>query len=150
MSAINYVLMMGNLTRDPETRKVGNGVSVASFGLAVDEQKKKDGAAPRPCFVDIVAWDKQADVCAQYLRKGSRVLVEGRVQMDEWTDKESGAKRTKLRVRADRIHFLGRAGGDRSGGEGGGWEEEPSLPPNSLPPAPPQPARSNARMRQSA
>lgn len=109
MVRMNRVMVAGNLTRDPVVRKTSTGVVCADIGVAVtDGSAPKNGKPPPPpCFIDVVVWEKQAEVCQQYLRKGSPVLIEGRLQFDEWKDKE-GQKRNKLRVRADRVQFLGR------------------------------------------
>ena len=111
MASFNKVILAGNLTRDPEIRSAG-GTKVADLRLAISETWR-DKASGQPkevtCFVDVVAWDKQADFCQQYFSKGKGMLVEGRLQMDEWTDKQSGEKRSKLRVRADRILVWGTA-----------------------------------------
>lgn len=111
MASFNKVILAGNLTRDPEIRNAG-GTKVADLRLAVSETWR-DKATGQPkevtCFVDVVAWDRQADFCQQYFSKGKGMLVEGRLQLDEWTDKQSGEKRSKLRVRADRVLFWGSA-----------------------------------------
>ena len=107
MASLNYVVLAGNLTRDPVVRNTPSGTAVADLGLAVsDKYKNKAGELVETvCFVDVVAWGRQAEVCQQYLHKGSPVLVEGRLQLDQWESKE-GEKRSKLRVRADRVQFL--------------------------------------------
>ncbi len=107
MAVYNRVVVLGNLTRDPQKRDVA-GQAVADLGLALSETfKNKAGeAVEKPCFVDVVAWGRQAELCAQYLQKGAPVLVEGRLQFDQW--ETNGEKRSKLRVRADRVQFLGR------------------------------------------
>lgn len=112
MSSLNHVILIGNLTRDPETRSVTGGQIVADLGIAVnDSYKDKDGKqVEKACFVDIVVWGKQAESCKQYLKKGSPVLVEGKLQLDQWTT-ESGDKRSKLRVKAMRVQFLNKAPG---------------------------------------
>jgi single-strand DNA-binding protein len=109
-ASLNRVLIMGNLTQDPSARRLSAGTTVADLSLAISETyRNKEGEnVETTCFVDVVTWNKQADVCEAYLQKGSAVLVEGRLQLDEWTDKE-GKKRRKLRVRADRVHFMDRA-----------------------------------------
>ena len=110
MGAINRVFLMGNLTRDPELRKTASGLTVSDLGLAVSEKyKNKAGETVETvCFCDIVVWGKQAETCGQYLTKGAPIIVEGRLQLDQWqTDK--GEKRSRLRVKADRVQFLGRA-----------------------------------------
>lgn len=116
MAGMNRVLLMGNLTRNPQVRQVPSGASVADLGLATSESyRDRNGeTVERTCFVDIVAWGPQADACGQYLAKGAPVLVEGRLQFDRWETNE-GQARTKLRVRADRVQFLGKLRG--SGGK---------------------------------
>jgi len=110
-------MLIGNLTRDPEVRTIPSGLSVGDLRLAVnDDYKDKNGQmVKRTCFVDVVVWDKQAETCKKYLSKGSTVYVEGRLQLDEWTTQE-GQKRSKLRVRADRVQFLGAPKGVGGGG----------------------------------
>lgn len=125
MASFNRVILVGNLTRDPEVSWTpgtnGPSVAVARLGLAVSEKYKNRAGelAETVCFVDVVAWRAQAENCGKYLSKGSPVLVEGRLQLDTWKTKE-GESRSKLRVRADRVQFLG---GSRTG-QGGG---EPAL-----------------------
>lgn len=111
MSSMNQVFLMGNLTRDPESRSLPSGQTVADLGLAVNETyKTKDGeSAERTCFVDVVVWGRQAETCVQYLKKGSPAMIEGRLQLDQWTT-DQGEKRSRLRVRANRVQFLGKAG----------------------------------------
>lgn len=109
MGSMNRVFLMGNLTRDPELRQTTSGTAVSDLGLAVSEKfrNKAGELVETKCFVDIVAWDRQAEACSQYLSKGAPVIVEGRLQLDQWQT-ESGEKRSRLRVRADRVQFLGR------------------------------------------
>lgn len=116
MAALNKVLLIGNLTQDPELRRIPSGTAVTTLRMAVNEsfRSKSGDNVERTLFLDVDVWDRQAETCAQYLRKGSPAFVEGRLQMDEWTDKESGNKRSRLKVRADRVQFLG---GKSSGGE---------------------------------
>lgn len=108
MASFNKVILMGNLTRDPELRQAPSGAKVADLGLAVSETWRDKNGQPKEvtCFVDVVVWDKLAELCQQYLTKGRPVLVEGRLQMDEWKNQQ-GEKRSKLRVRADTVKFLG-------------------------------------------
>ncbi len=110
MTGFNRVVLIGNLTRDPQLRQIPSGTSVAELGLATNERYRNRGGelAESTCFVDVVAWGKQAETCEQYLRKGSPILVEGRLQFDQWKTAE-GQKRSKLRVRADRIRFMGKS-----------------------------------------
>jgi single-strand DNA-binding protein len=108
MASFNKVILMGNLTRDPEIKQSASGVKVADLGLAVTETwRDRNGQTKETtCFVDVVVWDKLAELCGQYLTKGRPILVEGRLQMDEW-ETQQGEKRRKLRVRADTVKFLG-------------------------------------------
>ncbi len=110
MNSMNHVILLGNLTRDPETRSIPGGQLVADLGLAIsDNYKDKEGKlVEKTCFVDIAVWGKQAESCRQYLKKGLPVLIEGKLQYDQWTT-ESGEKRNKLRVKAMRVQFLGKA-----------------------------------------
>ncbi len=116
MTGFNRVVLIGNLTRDPELRQIPSGTSVAELGLATNERyRNREGElAESTCFVDVVAWGRQAETCSQYLVKGAPVLVEGRLQFDQWQTAE-GQKRNKLRVRADRIRFMGRASSPQGG-----------------------------------
>lgn len=127
MASINMVVLMGNLTRDPELRRTPSGVAVADIGMAVSEKyKAKDGTeAQNTCFVDIVAWEKQAEACSKYLAKGSAVIVEGKLQLDQWQT-AAGEKRYKLKVRATRVQFVGspRRGAEKD--EEGVNQDEPA------------------------
>ena len=111
MASYNRVLLMGNLTRNPEIRYTPSGTAVADLGLAINESfKNKAGeTVEQTCFVDVVVWGRQAETSAEYLQKGSPVFVEGRLQLDQW-ENQQGEKRSKLRVRADRVQFLGSPG----------------------------------------
>lgn len=108
MSSLNRVFLMGNLTRDPEVRYTPSGTAVGDLGLAVNESyKNKAGeTVESTVFVDVEVWSRQAETCAEYLYKGSPVFVEGRLKLDQW-ENQQGEKRSKLRVRADRVQFLG-------------------------------------------
>lgn len=131
MATFNRAMLIGNLTRDPEVRTIPSGLSVADLRLAVnDDYKDKNGqTVKRTCFVDVVVWDKQAETCKKHLGKGSSVYVEGRLQLDEWTTQE-GQKRSKLRVRADRVQFLGAPKG--AGGGGAPQEDDFPMPSEDL------------------
>jgi single-strand DNA-binding protein len=120
---------MGNLTRDPELKQTPTGRAVADLGLAInDEYRKKDGETVKStCFVDVVAWGRQAETCHEFLGKGSPVLVEGVLQLDQWENKE-GQKRSKIRVRANRVQFLGRP---RKDAEPGSAPDDPD--PDDMP-----------------
>ncbi len=132
---MNFVILCGNITRDPEMRQLSSGTAVADLGLAVNESyKNKAGEmVETTCFVDVVVWGRLAETCSQYLRKGSPVLVEGRLQLDQWTTQE-GEKRSKLRVRADRVQFLGsKRDGDAQAGSTSGAGHR-SAPAEAAPP----------------
>jgi len=146
MASFNKVILMGNLTKDPEVRYLPSGVAVCDLSLAMNETfKNKAGEqVEQTCYVDIVVWARQAETCGEYLRKGSQALVEGRLQLDKWESKE-GESRSKLRVRADRVQFLG-----SPRGEGRGQREDDREPPAERPEparepaeAPPPPPPSN-------
>ena len=108
MHSMNHVFLMGNLTRDPEVRTLPSGVAVTDLGLAVNEHyKDKEGnTVQRVAYIDIVVWGKRAEACSKYLKKGAPIMVEGKLQLDQW-ETDNGDKRSKLRVRAWRVQFLG-------------------------------------------
>lgn len=109
MASYNKVLLMGNLTRDPEVRYTPKGTAIANLGLAVNRVWTTETGEQKEevTFVDIEVWGRQAETAGQYLSKGRPVFVEGRLRLDSWEDKESGQKRNKLKVVAERIQFLG-------------------------------------------
>jgi single-strand DNA-binding protein len=111
MSSLNKVLLLGNLTRDPELRYAPNGTAVARFGLAVNTPRggQGDDRKDEVCFVDIIAFGRQAETASEYLSKGRPALVEGRLQWRSW-EGQDGQKRSKHEVIAERIQFLGRGG----------------------------------------
>lgn len=110
--SINQVILMGRLTRDPETRTTPSGKTVTTFSLAVDRQTQDDQAD----FFDVTAWEKTGELVAQYLTKGRRALIQGRLRQDSWDDKDTGKKRTKVEVVATDVTFLdGPSGNDNSG-----------------------------------
>ncbi len=108
---INQVILMGRLTRDPETRTTTSGKNVTSFSLAVDRQGQDDQAD----FFDVTAWEKTGELVAQYLTKGRRCLVQGRLRQDSWDDKETGKKRSRVEVVAFDVTFLDGPSGDNQG-----------------------------------
>ena len=109
---INQVILMGRLTRDPETRSTSSGKTVTSFSLAVDRGGQDDQAD----FFDVTAWEKTGELVAQYLTKGRRCLVQGRLRQDSWDDKDTGKKRSKVEVVANDVTFLDGPSGDNGGG----------------------------------
>lgn len=110
MASFNKVLLMGNLTRDPELRYTSGGTAVASFGLAVSRKfKQGEEWKDEVCFVDITVWAKQGENCAEYLSKGSLAFIEGRLNYQTW-ETDGGQKRSKLEVVANNVQFLTRQG----------------------------------------
>jgi len=114
-ASLNKTFLIGNLTRDPELRYIPSGTAVASFGLAVNRQyTNSDGEkVDDVCYIDIVAWNRLAEVAGEYLSKGQPIFVEGRLQLDSWEDQD-GKKRSKLKVVAQNIQFLGSGKADNS------------------------------------
>ena len=109
--SINQVILMGRLTRDPEQRTTTGGKTIASFSIAVDRGGESDQAD----FFDITAWEKLGELVVQYLAKGRRVLVQGRLRQDSWDDKETGKKRSRVEVTATDVTFLDGPTGDDDG-----------------------------------
>ena len=122
MANLNKVLLMGNLTRDPEVRYTPKGTAVAELGIAVNRVYSGENGEKREevTFVDVTVWGRTAENVGEYLKKGRPVFIEGRLQLDSWEDKQSGQKRNKLKVVADNVQFLG----SPRGGSGSGAPEE--------------------------
>jgi single-strand DNA-binding protein len=117
MASFNKVILVGNLTRDPELRYTPKGTAVAKIGLAVNRVWTSESGEKKEevTFVDVDVFGRTAENVGQYMRKGRPILVEGRLKLDQWDDKQTGQKRSRLGVIADTVQFLGSAGG----GEGG-------------------------------
>jgi single-strand DNA-binding protein len=141
MASYNRVILMGNLTRDPQVKYIPSGTAVAELGLAINRtwfdkttnQKKEDVT-----FVDVTLWGRQAEIAGEYLSKGRSVLIEGRLQLDTWQDKESGQNRSKLKVVCENMTMVGgrNEGGQGGSGGGGGSYQKPqsgSAPSSSGP-----------------
>ena len=109
--SINQVILLGRLTRDPEQRTTASGKNVVSFSVAVDRQAQDDQAD----FFNITAWDKLGDLVMQYLSKGRRVLIQGRLRQDSWEDKDTGKRQSRIEVTASDVTFLDGPNGDNSG-----------------------------------
>jgi len=111
MASLNKVFLIGNLTRDPELRFTPSGAAVANIGLAVNHRYQDSGGnwVDEPSFFTVVAWGRQAEVCNEYLQKGSPVLVEGRLRWRSW-ETPDGQKRSTVEIVASRVQFLNRAG----------------------------------------
>jgi single-strand DNA-binding protein len=109
MTGFNRVILAGNLTRDPELRYTPSGTAIAKFGLAVNRTwKDQNGEKKEECtFVDVDAFGKQAELIGQYLKKGNPLLVEGRLKLDQWDDKKTNEKRSRLGVVMESMTFLG-------------------------------------------
>jgi len=118
MASFNKVILVGNLTRDPELRYTPKGTAVARLGLAVNRQWKTDAGEAREevTFIDIDAFGRQAEVIGQYCKKGKPLMIEGRLKYEQWDDKQTNQKRSKLLVVLESFQFLG--DGNRAGGEG--------------------------------
>ncbi len=131
MANFNKVILAGNLTRDPEMRYTPKGTAIASFGLAVNRRWKTETGETRDeaTFVDIEAFGRQAEVVCQYLKKGNPFLVEGRLRLDQWEDKNTHQKQSKLKVVLEGFSFIG----SNRGGDG----PMPAEPPRSRPAAAP-------------
>jgi single-strand DNA-binding protein len=121
MASFNKVILLGNLTRDPEVRYTPKGSAVCDLGIAVNRVYTTDSGEKREevTFVDVVLWARLAELAGEYLKKGRPVFIEGRLQMDTWDDKQTGQKRTRLRVVGETMQFLG----SRPSGAGGGPAE---------------------------
>jgi len=130
MASYNKVFLLGNLTRDPEVRYTPKGSAVADLGIAVNRQYTLDNGEKREevTFVDVTLWGRQAEVAGEYLKKGRSVFIEGRLQLDTWDDKQSGQKRSKLKVIGEMMQMLGARPGGGGGEEGGGEETRSSRP----------------------
>ncbi|HOX39281.1 MAG TPA: single-stranded DNA-binding protein [Candidatus Brocadiia bacterium] len=148
MSNFNKVLLMGNLTRDPELRYTPSGQAVAQFGLAVNRRYKgQDGQQKEEaCFVDCEAWARSAEVLCQYMSKGRPLFVEGRLKLDAWED-QSGQKRSKLKVVVENFQFIG---GRADAPDGAPQSRPMSSPGGQRPPQRPQQQQSQPPMDQEA
>jgi single-strand DNA-binding protein len=128
MASFNRVILMGNLTRDPQVRYTPGGTAVAEIGLAVNRQwfdKQTNTRKEEVTFVDVTLWGRTAEIAGEYLGKGRQVLIEGRLQTDSWDDKETGQKRSKLKVVCENMTMVG-ARGEGGGPSGGGGQRTAS------------------------
>ena len=134
-ATLNKVFLMGNLTRDPDLKQTPSGDAVAELSLAVSEQfrsRSTNELREVVTYVDITVWGKVAENCGKYLTKGRPIFVEGRLVLDTWDDKTTGQKRSRLRVRADRVQFLYSTSGTRrdtnGAAMGSDWAPAPANP----------------------
>jgi len=134
MPSVNKVILIGNLTRDPEVRYTPKGTAVSDIAMAVNRVRTGDDGnrIEEVTYVDVTLWGRQAEVAGQYLAKGRSVYIEGRLQLDTWDDKATGQKRSRLRVVGENMQFLGggQGGGNQSGGSqnSGGGSPQQSKP----------------------
>ena len=141
MPNYNKVILMGNLTRDPEVRYTSSGTAIAKLGMAINRYwRNQDGQQQEETtFVDVDAFGRQAETIGQYLKKGRPIMVEGRLKLDQWEDKQTGQKRSKMGVTLENFQFLdsrGEGGGGGGGGSdfgGGGGGSAPSGGGSSAP-----------------
>lgn len=145
MASFNKVILLGNLTRDPEVKYTPGGTAVTDIGLAVNRSwfdKQSNSRKEEVTFVDVTLWGRTAEIAGEYLSKGRPVLIEGRLQLDSWEDKTTGQKRSRLRVVGENMTMLGSrgdgggggggGGGGRSGGGGGGGRSSAPEPADSF------------------
>ena len=143
MASFNKVILLGNLTRDPEVRYTPKGTAVTELGMAVNRVYTAENGEKREetTFVDVTLWGRTAEIAGEYLRKGRPVFIEGRLQLDTWDDKQSGQKRSKLKVVGEGLQLLGAPRGAGGGGgddEGGGQRSSrPAPPPKASAPSAP-------------
>lgn len=121
MANLNKVMLIGNVTRDPELRYIGSGTAVLDLGLAVNRRSKGQNGEFKEevTFVTVTIWGKTAENCAEYLSKGRPVFIEGHMRNDNWEDKKTGEKRSKLAIVAENVQFLGQRGERTERGERG-------------------------------
>ena len=109
MPYLNKVFLMGNLTRVPELRRIpGSDSAVCKFGIAINRRFAQADGRERDetCFLEIVVWGRQGETCARFLQKGASVFIEGRLVCEQWTERDTQKKRSRIRVNADRVQFL--------------------------------------------
>ena len=145
MASFNKVILLGNLTRDPEIRYTPKGSAVCDLGLAVNRQYSLDNGEKREevTYVDVVLWARLAEIAGEYLKKGRPVFIEGRLQLDTWDDKQSGQKRSKLRVVGETMQLLGSrpaSGGDAEEGVSSGNAGRSASGSRTVAPPPKSPA----------
>jgi single-strand DNA-binding protein len=141
MANFNKVILAGNLTKDPELRYTPKGTAIAKFGLAVNRTWKNEAGETKEevTFVDIDAFGRQAEVIAQYMKKGRPFLVEGRLRLDQWDDKQTGQKRSRLGVVLESFSFIDSGSGRAEGGGGGspdGFRSRGATPASPTPAGP--------------
>lgn len=149
MANVNKVILIGNVTRDPEVKFTPKGSAVTDISLAINRNYTLDNGEKREetTYVDIELWGRLAEIAGEYAKKGRPIYIEGRLRMDSWEDKTSGQKRSRMKVVGENLQLLGsRPGGSSSGGgdhEGGGYSDQPRSSQRPQRPAPPQQAPSS-------
>jgi single-strand DNA-binding protein len=141
MASFNKVILMGNLTRDPELRYTPKGTAIAKIGVAVNRVWTNEAGEKKEevTFVDVDVFGRTAENVGQYMRKGRPILVEGRLRLDQWDDKQTGQKKSKLGVVAETIQFLGSPGGAEGGTSGAPAAARPARPAAAAAPGAPAP-----------
>lgn len=139
MANVNKVMLLGNITRDLEVRYTPKGTAVCDLGMAVNRIRTGDNGEriEEVTYVDVTLWGRQAELAGQYLSKGRSVFIEGRLQLDQWDDKQTGQKRSRLRVVGENMQFIGGQGGS-GGNQGGSSAPGQQAPPSEQQQAPPQ------------
>ncbi len=139
MANVNKVMLLGNITRDLEVRYTPKGTAVCDLGMAVNRIRTGDNGEriEEVTYVDVTLWGRQAELPGQYLSKGRSVFIEGRLQLDQWDDKQTGQKRSRLRVVGENMQFIGGQGGS-GGNQGGSSAPSQQAPPSEQQQAPPQ------------
>src|SRR6185436_13482480 len=134
MASFNRVILVGNLTRDPELRYTPKGTAIAKIGLAVNHKWRSESGELKEevTFVDVEVWSKTAENVGQYMRKGSPILIEGRLKLDTWDDKQTGQKRSKLLVVGETVQFL--SSGNRPAADGTSAPAPAARPRPATPP----------------
>jgi len=135
MASFNKVILLGNVTRDPEIRYTPKGTAVTELGVALNRVYTSDNGERREevTFVEVTLWGRTAEIAGEYLKKGRPVFVEGRLQLDTWDDKQSGQKRSKLKVVADMLQLIGGRPGGGGTPSGEGDESRPANRPSPPP-----------------
>src|SRR3954462_15770646 len=151
MPSLNKVLLMGNLTRDPELRVTPKGTSICQFSLAINHQFKMESGESREevIYVDVEAWGKQGETIAKYVTKGRPLYVEGRLRLDQWEDKNTKEKRSRMKVVLEQFQFLGDSRGGPSGAPGGASAAD-GIDQTASPERHSPPARGNAPAKPAA
>ena len=130
MASVNKVMLLGNLTRDPEIRYTTKGTAVTDLGMAINRIRTGDNGEriEEVTYVDVTLWGRSAELAGQYLGKGRSVFIEGRLQLDQWDDKATGQKRSRLRVVGENMQFIGGQGQGGGGGNAQGGNQQQSKP----------------------